>query len=451
MIYIRGHSQDFTSWGKGWDYNALIPYFEKQEKYLNISDHGKVDDNKWYEIISEAWKELNLPTHQNQNQNYEALIGTKRVKLMIEKGKRFNTAKVYLQRASKQLHVIKNSYVEKIIFDSVEEKAIGVKIRKDSGHIFDVMVSKEIIISAGSIATPQLLMLSGIGPKSHLEEKDIPCVLNLPVGQNLQDHLIVPIFLKTKEISPPSHAMSFLLQYMLNRSGHLSSIGITDFVGFINTDNSSKQPNIQFHHMFYPKNNNISLKGYLAGVGYKREIIDNVIDLNKQYDLLGIYPTLLHPKSKGKINLRNKIPASNPIIQSNYLDDPNDVETLIKAIKFIHKLENTDIFKSLGIEIKDVNIKGCSNHVYDTDSYWDCYIRHMGMTIYHPVGTVKMGDDENSVVDFNLLVRGLKNLRVVDASVMPNIPGANVMAATLAIAQKAVDIIKLKHSLKDEL
>ncbi|KPI96024.1 Glucose dehydrogenase [acceptor] [Papilio xuthus] len=243
MIYIRGHPEDFTSWGKSWDYDALLPYFEKQEKLLNISDHGHVDDNKWYEIIREAWKELNFSFHKNQNN--EAVIGTRRAKLLIKEGKRFNTGKVYLQRASKQMDIIKNAHVEKIIIDSVQKKAIGVKIRLENGHVFDIMASKEVILSAGSIATPQLLMLSGIGPEDHLTEKDIPCILNLPV-----------------------------------------------------------------------------------------------------------------------------------------------------------------------------------------------------------VGTVKMGDD--SVVDFNLLVRGLNNLRVVDASIMPSIPGANVMATTLAIAQKAVDIIKLRHS-KDEL
>ncbi|KPJ15964.1 Glucose dehydrogenase [acceptor] [Papilio machaon] len=451
MIYIRGHPQDFASWGKSWDYNALLPYFEKQEKYLNISDHDKVDDNKWYEIISEAWKELNYTSQKNQN--YEAVIGTKRAKLLIKEGKRYNTGKVYLQRASKQMHIIKNAHVEKIIIDSVHKKAIGVRIRQENSKVFDVMASKEVVLAAGSIATPQLLMLSGIGPEHHLADKDIPCILNLPVGQNLQDHLTVPLFLKTNlDINLPSDAMDlYLLQYMLNRSGHLSTIGITDFVGFINTDNSSNQPNIQFHHMYYPKSNKISLKRYLDGVGYRKEIVDNVINLNNNYNLLGIYPTLLHPKSKGTISLRNKIPETNPVILSNYLEDPNDVQTLIKAIKFIHKLENTDNFKSLGIEINDINIKECSHHTFDTDIYWDCYIRHMGMTIFHPVGTVKMGDDDNSVVDFNLLVRGLKNLRVVDASVMPSIPGANVMAATLAIAQKAVDIIKLRYSQKEEL
>ncbi|XP_068623930.1 glucose dehydrogenase [FAD, quinone]-like [Battus philenor] len=449
MIYIRGHPKDFVSWGKGWEYKNLIPYFEKQEKYFNISENYEVVNNEWYQIIRNAWTELDY-THYDYN--HEALIGTKLAKLLIRDGKRVNTAKEYLRRANKNLHIMKNTYVEKILIDSAK-KAYGIKIRNINGVVFNIMATKEVILSAGSIATPQILMLSGIGPKTHLAEKDISHILDLPVGQNLQDHLIVPLFLKTsKDTQAPSKTIILsILQYMLSRSGALSNIGITDFVGFINTLNSSDQPDIQFHHMNYPKVDRISLKRYLEGVGYNDDIVKNIENLNNEHNLLGIYPTLLHPKSKGSITLSDKKGKSQPEITTNYLNHPDDVEALINAIKYVRKLEKTDTFKNLGLEIVDIKLKGCTTYNYDTEPYWHCYISHMGMTIFHPVGTAKMGADETSVVDHDLLVRSTKNLRVVDASIMPTMPGANVLAATLAIAQKAVDIIKMKYLLKEDL
>lgn len=451
MLYIRGHPDDFSTWGPGWDYKELLPQFENHENYLNISDHVKEGDSPWYEIIGEAWKELQYETERHQR--HEAVIGTKLATLLTKNGKRSNTAKIYLSRAGKNLHVMKKTLVEEIIIDSKVKRASGIKVKRANYSTINIQTKRDVILSAGSIGTPHLLMLSGIGPKEHLTERGITCAIDLPVGQNLQDHLIVPLFLKTNIETNVSTDFTqlYLLQYMLNRSGPFSNIGITDFMGFINTRNTSKQPNVQFHHMYYPKNGKGSLRHYLEGVGYKEEIVNSVIDLNNRYDLLGIYPTLLHPKSKGAVTLNSKIPDSKPKITPNYLQNPDDIETLIDAIKFVHTLERTNIFKSLNIEILNINIKGCSQYIFDSDPYWKCYLGHMAMTIFHPAGTAKMGDDETSVVGNDLVVQGLENLRVADASIMPTLPGANIMAATLVIAQKAVDIMQRTNYKKWDL
>ncbi|CAH2093800.1 unnamed protein product [Euphydryas editha] len=455
MIYLRGHPKDYSEWynlgNPGWDYGDLITYFNDQEVLFEITDpYFKGYDNEWYNILDTAWNELNFSSYHYKG--HEAVVGTKKARLLTRNGKRMNTAKKYFKDVDK-LYIMKNTHVVDVIIEPENKRAYGVKIRHKSGVLKDIFAKKEVILSAGSIATPQLLMLSGIGPKSHLEEMGIDCIQDLKVGHNLQDHIILPLFLKTnKNITVSPEVIDLLLlQYMLTKTGPFATIGITDYMGFTDTKENSDCPDIQFHYTNFAKNDNFVLKPYLEGLGYKRYIIKSIEELNKKYSLLGIYPTLLHPKSKGEIFLSKSFNA--PIIKSNYFQHPDDIDTFLKAINFVNKLEETSIFKELEIELLNISIRKCNKHSFKTDNYWKCYMRHMATTIYHPVGTAKMGPqhDNNTVVNHELLVHGIQNLRVVDASIMPTIPGANTMAATLVIAQKAVDIIKKQYGARDEL
>lgn len=453
MLYIRGHPEDYDKWQKdgnpGWGYDDLSKYFDKLENDYNLTNY-KYNENPWYGILQNAWKELGFNLHKTYNN--EANIGTRVTKLLINNGKRLNTAKMYLS-GLKNMRVMKNTVVQKIIIDADTNIASGIQIRHVNGVVMEIRFTKEVILSAGSIATPQILMLSGIGPKDMLERNEIKCLADLPVGQNLQDHVLLPLFLKTNlSTTIPDETLTlFLLQYMLTRSGPFSNIGITDFMGFVDTEKRG-HPDVQFHHTYFTYKNNLVLKPYLRNIGYKDEILEAIKKLNEVSDLLGIYPTLLHPKSKGEIYLSNNNPQSRPVIKNNYFHEPEDITTLMKAIRFINDLENTVTFKSLGIELAQLPIEGCLT-LSDTETYWKCYIRHMATTVYHPVGTAKMGpsSDKTSVVDHDLLIHGLKNIRVVDASIMPSIPGGNTMAPTLVIAEKAADIIKLHYEFKDEL
>lgn len=456
MIYLRGHPKDYSEWENlgnyGWGYKDLVKYFEEQEKLFNITDTEFPGyENEWYRILDSAWKELGFTSYNYMN--HESLIGTKKTRLLTRNGKRMNTAKAYFKNAS-NLKIMKNTEVEKVMINGKTKEAVGIHIRHKEGTYKEITVNKEIVLAAGSIGTPQLLMLSGVGPRDHLKTMNIDCLLNLPVGKNLQDHLFFPLFLKTdinRELSRDLINI-LLLQYMLTRTGPFSTIGLTDYMGFINTNNNIDYPDIQFHYTYFPKNDNFVLKPYLEGVGYSDEIIQEIKALNYKSDLLGIYPTLLHPKSRGEILLAKSV-YTQPIIKSNYIKHPDDLFTLIKAINFVHELEKTRTFKTLGIELLHVEIRNCSKYTFNTDAYWECYVRHMATTIYHPVGTAKMGPqhDDTSVVGSNLMVHGTKNLRIVDASIMPIIPRGNTMAATLAVAQKAVDIIKEHYADKDEL
>lgn len=455
MLYVRGHPKDFQNWEDvgnfGWGYEDIKGYFEDIERKMNFSSY-KYNEHPWYGILDEAYKERGL--HKSTLVNNESKIGTRVTKLTVSNGKRLNTAKIYLKERE-NLYVMKNTLVQKVVIDPVTHIAKGVELRHQNGVVTPIVANKEIILSAGSIATPQILLLSGIGPRLHLNEKGIECLVDLPVGQNLQDHVLVPLDFKTNQhtIITPEIMTSFLLQYMFTKTGFLSNIGVVDYMSFINTKNESNYPDIQFHHMLFPQNDQFTLRPYLTGFGYKEEVIDAIAQINKNSDTLGLYPTLLHPKSKGEIRLANSNPESAPEIITNYYQDPDDIQTLIRAIKEARKLEQTEAFKKYEIKLAPLKLSGCAEFLFDSEEYWECYIRHLGVTIYHPIGTVKMGleDDSTSVVNEYLLVHGVKNLRVVDASIMPTITSGNTMAPTLVIAEKAFDMIIKQYELKDEL
>ncbi|XP_063541122.1 glucose dehydrogenase [FAD, quinone]-like [Cydia strobilella] len=454
MLYITGHHADYDSWKSlgytGWGYEDLSSYFDKVEKKLDLNDY-RFNTNPFYNLLEESYKELGvLPIDKLNN---EAVIGTKITKLLTRNGKRLNTAKIFINE-SINLHILKNAVVHKVIIDAESKITVGVEVQVANGKIMQINVRKEVILSAGSIGTPQILMLSGIGPKKHLEEKKIIPIINLLVGQNLQDHIFFPIYLTIKETIPisPEAFNLFVMQYILTRTGPLSTIGVTDFMSFINTRDNSI-PNVQFHHMYIPKNDQLMLKIYMNKTGYKAEVTEAVAKLNKDYELIGLYPTLLHPKSKGEVLLADNNPTSKPIIKPHYFKSPDDIKQLIEGVRFVPKLQNTNIFKALNAKLVQIKIPFCTELLFNTDNYWECYIRHMATTVYHPVGTAKMGvkEDPDSVVDYNLMVHGVKKLRVVDASVMPDIVGANTMATTLAIAEKAADMIRKLYNIKDEL
>ncbi|XP_028172928.1 glucose dehydrogenase [FAD, quinone]-like [Ostrinia furnacalis] len=454
MLYVRGHPNDFRNWEKsgnpGWSYEEIYKYFEAIEQKLNLSSY-KYNDFSWYDILDEAYKELGL-TKSRVDKN-ESQIGTRVTKLLISNGKRLNTAKIYLKERD-NLYVMKNTMVQKVILNLKNNMATGVELRHRNGIVMQIKTNKEIILSAGSIATPQILFLSGIGPKLHLNEKGIQTLIELPVGQNLQDHVLVPLVFKTNQHTVITLEMkiSMLLEYMFTKTGFLSNIGLVDYMGFINTNHKNDTPDIQYFHMYFTKSDD-TLRTNLAGFGYNEEVISAITAINKNDDIFGVYPTLLHPKSKGEIKLTNSYPGTAPEINSNYFHDPDDIETFLRAIKEARKLQQTETLKKFEIELVPLKLSGCAGFEFDSEEYWTCYIRHMAVTIFHPVGTAKMGpkDDTTSVVNERLLVHGLKNLRVVDASIMPSITSGNTMAPTLMVAEKAFDMIKKQYEFRDEL
>lgn len=452
MIYARGHPNDYEKWkdqgNRGWGYEDLRPYFENLEEEFGLYNYTFLK-NPFYSVLEKAWQEIGLTT--NGKETNEALEGTKVAKLFIKNGKRLNTAKHFL-KSMKNVYVMKNTKVQKVLIDSTAKIAIGVQVKHKSGTVMEIRAAKEIILSAGSIMTPQILMLSGIGPRKHLEDLNIDCLVDLPVGKNLQDHAILHLFFSTNISTVLTADMInlFVIQYMLTRTGPFSNIGIFDFLTFVDTNNDT-YPDLQFYHSHYVKDDKIMLQRNMKRMGYKDDIIIAIEEINTVSDTFIFHPSALHPKSEGEVLLKDNNPESDPVIKTNYFTHPEDVETYIKSIRLIQELEKTYTFKMLGMKLIKLEIEACSN-LSEID-YWKCYLKHIATTVYHPVGTVKMGkrDDVTSVIDDNLKVHGVERLRVVDASIMPAITGSNTLAPTLVIAEKAADIIKKEIGVKDEL
>jgi len=338
----------------------------------------------------------------------------------IHNGERASVSKYYLNpvKNRKNLSIFSNSFVKKIIFDG--KKAIGIEV-KINKKIEKVYANKELILSAGSINSPQLLMLSGIGDANHLKEKGINVVNNLKgVGKNLQDHLETYI---QQECRTPDTLYTYTkiipkvfagIRWFLSKSGPCSQ-SYLEAGGFAKSSAEREMPNIQFH--FFPS--------FVINHGL----------VNPKSHGFQLHASPNHPKSRGSVTLNSSDPYDYPKILFNYLKEEDDLKQTRECIHLARKiLSQPSLSKYSGLEVGP----GSKSQ---TDDELNEYIKSNAETAYHPCGTCKMGIDDMAVVDENLKVRGLQNLRVVDASVMPEIPSANLNAPTLMIAEKASDLI----------
>ncbi|HET6934335.1 MAG TPA: GMC oxidoreductase, partial [Candidatus Angelobacter sp.] len=304
-------------------------------------------------------------------------------------------------------------------FDIIVERgrATGVSLQQGNGSIQE-HAEREIILCAGAIGSPQLLMVSGIGPADHLRSLGIPLACDLPgVGENLQDHASLPVAYKCKQpISLASaETLSNLLRYMFSKKGMLTS-NVAEAGGFLTVLSGSPAPDLQFH--FGP--------GYYVDHGFQT-IEDHAFTLG---------PTLIRPYSRGKLKLRSSNPLDSPLIYANYFSDQRDMKVMIEGIRIARDIAGTAAFDQYrGPEL-------LPGPAAKDESALRGHVEQYAATLYHPVGTCKMGNDAMAVVDCELRVRGVDGLRVADASVMPTVIGGNTNAPTIMIAEKAADLIK---------
>ena len=379
--------------------------------------------------------------------NGPSQIGFSFIQVNMEKGARCSASKAYLRIKRQNLDIIPEAQVTKVLIDK-NKRAYGVEYSKN-GATHKVYSTKEVILSAGTIDSAKLLMLSGIGPRDHLEELGIPVIKDSRVGYNLYEHVgfLGLTFMVNQSVTLLQNRLanpSVLLSYVLDRSGPMSIPGGAEALAFIKTKYAQdSRPDVEllFASGSIHSDNGVSLK---KGHGISDELYDTVFKPIENKDAWSIWPILQNPRSFGRIKLKSKNPFKPPVIQPNFFTHPADVEIILEGVRHAINISKTEPFLAYGSRIHDIKIPGCVNWDFGSDDYWRCAIRHLPSMMNHEIGTAKMGpaNDPNAVVNPELKVYGVEALRVVDASVMPVIPVGHVNAGIFMIGEKASDMIK---------
>ena len=476
MLYVRANKRDYDNWAAagntGWSYEDVLPFFKKSEDMTDTS----IPENSPYHARDgpltierfnyenpiakdtiKAAEELGYP--ENIDFNGESMVGFGELHSTTRNGRRCSTAKAFLAPDNRRpnLHVAKLSQVTKILIDPKSKNVTGVSFTRKGKREQSVRVSKEVVVSGGTVNSPQLLMLSGIGPKEHLQEIGVsPIIADLKVGENLQDHALFPATVigldksTAKELTE-SFYNDEMYRFLTRGEGIYTTAGFLSIGGFIHTNVSSEEipydfPDMQYIFFGFSFNATDDATKGSHSFGFNEELTESMVEIVKEMDVLVPTPTLLRPKSRGKILLKSKNPLDYPRILPGYFTDPEDMDKMIAAIEFTTRFVNTSVFSAREAELKQVNIKACKEFRFNTRDYWTCAVRQVGSSCYHPVGTCKMGPstDPDAVVDPELRVYGVQGLRVADASIMPNIVSGNTNAPSIMIGEKAAHLIK-KH------
>lgn len=436
LLYIRGDRHDYDNWkrlgNKGWGYDKVLPYFKKFEcqengenEYHGVDGELKVSNlrlkREIAELFIQASQEIGIP--YNPDCNGEQQEGVGYFQQTSFKGFRKSSYRSFLNRkirGRKNLTIVTNTQISKLIFE--DKRVIGVNcIQSYNQPDKTIYANNEVILSAGSISSPQILQLSGIGDAKQLEKLGIDVVHNNPaVGKNLQDHLQVRMVFKTNtrtlndELNTWWKKALIGLQYFLFRTGPLTLSASQVYV-FTNTSLDGSRPNIQFH--MQPLSADKPGDGVHPFSAFTMSICN------------------LRPESRGEVTINSADPTQLPKIIPNYLSTEGDRKIAIDSIKVARKIAEADSLKK---HILDEYVPGQS---FISDEELLEAAKNNSQSIYHPVGTCKMGEDENSVVDEQLKVHGISGLRVVDASIMPELVSGNTNAPTMMIAEKAAEMI----------
>ncbi|XP_069362094.1 ecdysone oxidase-like [Maniola hyperantus] len=468
LIYARGAPEDFEDWNKiapGWDWDTVLHYYKKLE---HMTDHSVLQNpynahyhstsgpvaisrpraNDYYEKVNDqvlsSWEEMGIK--RLLETNGPEILGASRPHFTFSKGRRSSTAEAYLRPTKDRpnFYITKFARVIKVLIDSSTLRAYGVKVLLKTGEIVTLYANIEVILSAGTIGTPKLLMLSGIGPREVLEPFNIHTIADLPVGKNLQDHLFVTLVIKGQK------GLQTAVQNLL-APGELDKFPLPLQTGFIRLNGSvskyygKNKPHIQIF--------NIRVGATAAPVLlFGCRVIGNLTEdycysvskanVYREIDLMNLL--LLHPKSRGQVRLRSSDPLVAPLVEIGFFRNIKDVAIMVEAIKFMLRITETSYYRKVGGAVAQLDVNGCEGLHHGTDEYWACYAVNTVNSLQHPVGTCPMGPD--GVVDERLRVHKIKGLRVVDASIMPLSPSGNTNAPTMMIGEKAADMIKEDHN-----
>lgn len=434
MVYVRGHARDFDEWqqegAKDWDYAHCLPYFKKAETWAFGGDayrgdkgplgvnNGNEMKNPLYQAFVDAGVDAGYLSTDDYNGAQQEGFGP--MHMTVKNGVRWSTASAYLRPAMQRsnLTVITHALVHKVVIE--DKQAVGVRYER-KGKTIDVRCNKEVVLSAGSIGSPHILQLSGVGAADTLKQAGIEQVHELPgVGQNLQDHLefyfqfkcLKPISLNGK--LDPLNKLFIGTRWILNKSG-LGATNHFESCGFIRSKAGLEWPDLQYH--FLPAAMRYDGKEAFAGHGFQVHIGHN------------------KPKSRGAVTVVSSDPNAAPKIQFNYLSHQDDIEGFRACVRLTREIINQPALDEYRGEEIQPGIQ------VQSDEAIDRFVRSSVESAYHPSCSCKMGKDEMAVVDSTTKVRGLSGLRVVDSSIFPTIPNGNLNSPTIMVAERAADLI----------
>jgi choline dehydrogenase-like flavoprotein len=441
MLYVRGHRADYDHWAElgcdGWSWDEVLPYFRRSENNIRGEDaiHGgsgplQVSDQLSPRPVSRAFVEAasrrQYRVRDDFNDGDTEGVGLYQVTQFHDpkrRGERCSAAAAYLHPvmgARPNLTVLTNARATKVLFEN--KRAVGVTYAAGGG-LDRVDAAREVVLAGGAFGTPQLLQLSGVGRPEDFVPLGIPVVHESPgVGQNLQDHLDFILAWKSRDkdnfglgLIATANLVKHALAWKRDGSGMLAT-PFAEGAGFLRTAPSLARPDVQLHFVIGLVDNHA--RNLHLGHGFS------------------LHVCALHPHSRGRVFLESGDPTADPGIDPRYLSDPRDLDTLIRGAKAARDIVRTPPLADY-----------CAREMFGvadgmTDAHWEDHIRSRADTIYHPVGSCRMGSDAMAVVDPELRVRGLEALRIADASIMPTLIGGNTNAPTIMIAEKAADMMR---------
>ncbi len=436
LAYVRGQPLDYDDWRQsgnaGWGWDDVLPYFLKSERQQrgaselhNANGPLSVDDpvvrHSTAKAFIEAARNAGVPENEDFNGRQQEGVGF--LQFTVRNGARHSTATAFLRPVTsrKNLTVETEALTRRILFEG--RRAIGVEYEQH-GEIKQAKAGREVILSAGAINSPHILLLSGVGPERQLREKGIDVAHDLPgVGENLHDHMYVHYTCETR----PGHSINgevagmrllpHVLDYYLRGRGYLT-MGASQVCAFVRGLPGSERPDLQIN--FRPMSSEFTPEGKLVPHSYPG---------------MTASCCFLRPQSRGRVFLKSSDPKAAPAMVANYLSDPTDVSAMLSGVGWMRKIFASAPLKSLVVAEKAPGARR------RTDAEILEYIEDFAQSMYHPVGTCKMGQDTMAVVDEKLRVRGIEGLRVVDASIMPTISSGNTNAPSIMIAEKGADMI----------
>ncbi|KAB0791575.1 hypothetical protein PPYR_03375 [Photinus pyralis] len=453
LVYARGNKMDYDKWSEdspGWGYRDVLPYFKKSENfntkgdkgyhgyggYLNVERHSPT--SKKVNALLKAYAELGYPMVDINGYNQ---LGASSNQFNTLHGRRQSSAKAFLTstRLRRNLKISTHSYVTKILTDPITKAATGVLFsHKNTKYI--AKIKKEVILSAGVVGSPAILMHSGIGRKRHLNELKIPLVKDLEVGENLHDHLIFYNIYFTTSITDPVYTLRESIAQYLHGFGPLTIATNPQGIAFFQL--STKNTTVPDIELVFVPTVTTNTSGFVAGV--RDDVVRRMWSRRSDEQISQITLVLLHPKTRGRVFLNSSDPFAYPLIDSKCLADEGnaDKETVYMGIEKVMELFDTEAFREMNATL--IPDSRCADLGFRSREYWMCLIPWSSLNAYHGGGTCRMGPDprHGAVVDSRLKVYGVRNLRIADASVIPITISGHMSAPAMMVGERVADFIK---------